>query len=630
MIPRGDWHSVGGGESGFATPDPGDPNIVWSSASGSGARGGIVVRYNENNRQFRNVEVWPESTGGWPAEELRYRFQWTFPLLISPHDRSTVYVTSQHVHRTTNDGQSWEVISPDLTTNDKSRQGISGGLTPDNIGVEYCCVIYAFDESPAEPGVFLAGSNDGLVHVSRDGGATWDNVTANLPDLPPDGVVRGADISRHEAGKAFVAIEHHQTGDFRPHVYRTRDYGQSWTKITAGIEDHPLSFARSIHEDPVRNGLVYLGTENRVYVSFNDGDHWQLLKNNLPPAPMYGLVVQEHFNDLVVGTYGRGFWILDDITPLQQMTEEVAASPAHLFEPRDAYRFHSRTRPQVPNIDMSQGENPPSGASINYWLGADGAESATVRVSDASGEVIRTLRGGTEPGINRVQWDLQYESGTEVRMRTTPLYADWVDLGPERMRVRGTGLAVRVPPGTYTVELDADGTVRSRQLAVLKDPNSEGSAADIRAQTDMVLALRDDYDAAAEAINRIEWIRRQLYDLVPVLEDQGDAAEIVQSAVELDSALIAVEEELVQLRTTGTGQDGVRYPAKLIGKLGHLANGVRSADFPPTDQQREVHDVLRTILREAQGDLERILSADLAAFNLLLEGRGTGRLISEQ
>ena len=627
-IPRGDWHAVGGGESGFATPDPTDHNIVWSSASGSGARGGIVVRYDETNRQFRNVEVWPESTGGWPADELRYRFQWTFPLLISPHDNNTVYVTSQHVHRTRNGGQSWDVISPDLTTNDKSRQGISGGLTPDNIGVEYCCVIYAFDESPLEEGVFIAGSNDGLVHVSRDDGANWENVTANLPDLPPDGVVRGIDISRHDPGKAFVAIEHHQVGNFEPHVYRTRDYGQTWTKIVSGIEDHPLSYTRSIHEDPVRNGLVYLGTENRLYVSFNDGDDWMLLKNNLPPAPMYGLVVQEHFNDLVVGTYGRGFWILDDVTPLQQMTDEVAASDVHLFDPRDAYRFHNRTNPQVPNVDMSQGENPTYGASINYWLGSP-AEAVTIRISDSSGDVIRTLEGSGDQGVNRVHWNLRNESGTQVRMRTTPLYADWVDMGPDRMRIRGQGPSVLVPPGTYTVTLDANGQQQSRQLEVLKDPNSDGSIADIRAQTAMMMDIREDYDAAAEAINQIEWIRRQLYDLTAVMEEREDAGEAIAAAQALDTRLIEVEEELVQLRTTGTGQDGVRYPAKVIGKLGHLANGVSSADFPPTDQQGEVHQVLKEILRDAQGDLQAILSTDLEAFNRLLDRLGAGRVITE-
>ncbi len=628
QIPRGDWHSVGGGESGFATPDPTDPNIVWSSASGSGARGGIVVRYDERTRQFRNVEVWPESTGGWPADGLRYRFQWTFPLLISPHDPNTIYVTSQVVHRTTNGGQSWDVLSPDLTTNEPSRTGISGGLTPDNIGVEYCCVIYAFDESPIERGVFMAGSNDGLVHVSRDGGDNWTNVTANMPGLPPDGVVRGVDISRHDRGKAFVAVEHHQVGDFRPYVYRTRDYGRTWTKITTGIEDHPLSFARWIHEDPQRNGLLYLGTENRLYVSFDDGDHWTLFKSNLPPAPIYGIVVQEHFNDLVLGTYGRGFWILDDVTPLQQMTADVAASDVHLFEPRVTYRFQNRTRPQAPDVDMSTGDNPRYGASINYWAGEGVGGPATIRISDPAGRVVRTLEGPSEPGVNRVTWDLENEPSTEVVMRTPPLYADWVDLGPRRQRVRGGGLTTVMPPGTYTVTLELGGRTESHPLEILKDPNSEGSLADIAAQTEMMRALIADYDAAAEAINRIERIRRQLADIRELIENDEGAAAVVEAGRTLEQSLIDVEEELVQLRTTGTGQDGVRYPAKLIGKLGHLANGVRSADFAPTDQQHEVHEVLRAILRDAQGRLGAVISTELAEYNRLLQQRGMGVIIS--
>jgi len=634
-IPRGDWHSVGGGESGFATPDPTDPNIVWSSASGSGARGGIVVRYNEENRQFRNVEVWPESTGGWPAEELKYRFQWTFPLLISPHDRNTLYVTSQHVHKTTNGGQSWDVISPDLTTNDKSRQGISGGLTPDNIGVEYCCVIYAFDESPIEEGVFLAGSNDGLVHVSRDGGANWQNVTANLPGLPADGVVRGIDISRHEPGKAFIAIEHHQIGNFQPWVYRTNDYGETWALITNGIADHPLSFARSIHEDPVRPGLVYLGTENRIYVSWNDGDRWQPLQNNMPPAPIYGLVVQEHFNDLVVGTYGRGFWILDDLTPLQQMDAGLATSGVHVFEPRDAYRFQQRTSPQAMPNDPSAGQNPEYGASINYWVPdaagppPDGGEAgATVRIADASGAVVRTLGGSAHAGVNRIFWDLRDEGTAPIVMRTTPMYADWVDLGPNRTRETGGGVSVLQPPGDYTVTVEFGGQEHSTTLTVLKDPNSDGSAADIAAQTDMMRALQSDFNEAADAINQIEWVRRQVYDLQAVLVDQDGASDAVQAGTELVDKLIAVEEILIQLRTTGTGQDGVRYPAKVVGKLRHLSGGVQSADFRPTDQQVEVHEVLRTMLRDAQDGLRVILDTDLPAFNQMLGGRG--RVITEQ
>ncbi len=628
-IPRGDWHSVGGGESGFATPDPTDPNIVWSSASGSGARGGIVVRYDERTRQFRNVEVWPESTGGWPAAELRYRFQWTFPLLISPHDHETVYVTSQHVHRTRNRGQSWEVISPDLTTNDKSRQGISGGLTPDNIGVEYCCVIYAFDESPAQQGVFYAGTNDGKVHVSRDDGRTWTDVTGNFPDWPTDGVVRGIDASRWDAGKAYLVVEAHQQGDFRPYAYRTDDYGESWTKITEGIDDHILSFTRSIQEDPVRPGLLYLGTENRVYLSFDDGDHWQPLVNNMPPAPVYGIVVQEHFNDLVIGTYGRGFWIMDDLTPLQQLTDDVRASGAHLFQPREAYRFNPRTTPAQMNNDMSAGENPPNAAFINYWLGAGNAgKQVTLRIRDANGALVRTLEGTSRPGINRVFWDFQGEESTPIKRRVPPLYADWVDYGPERVRVQ-SGMSTRHPPGTYTVTLEVDGQEFSRELNVLKDPSSQGSLADIEAQFALMQEIRNDYDAAADAINRIEWLRRQLYDLVAVLEDHGGAEDLIGDAHQLDTALIAVEEDLIQLRTTGTGQDGVRYPAKLVEKLRHLANGVSTADFPPTDQQREVHTLLRGTLTDARERLDALVETEVRAFNQRLAQRGLAPLISD-
>lgn len=629
FIPRGDWHEVGGGESGFATPDPTDPDIVWSSASGSGARGGIVVRHNERTRQYRSVEVWPESTGGWPAAELRYRFQWTFPLLVSPHDNNTVYVTSQHVHRTRNGGQSWDVISPDLTTNDKSRQGISGGLTPDNIGVEYCCVIYAFDESPAQAGVFYAGSNDGRMHVSRDDGQTWQDVTGNLPDWPADGVVRGIDASKWDPGKAYIAVEAHQVGDFRPYVYRTTDYGRSWTRIVDGIDDHVLSFTRSIQEDPVRPGLLFLGTENRIYVSFDDGARWQPLINNMPAAPMYGIVVQEHFNDLVVGTYGRGFWIMDDITPLQQLTPEVLATAAHLFEPRDAYRFNPRTAPAAQTIDMSVGENPPNAAFINYWVGeALAGQAATVVISNDRGAVVRTLRGPSRAGVNRVFWDFMGEESTPIRRRVPPLYADWVDYGPERVSVQ-SGMSYRHPPGVYTVSLQIGGEEFTTQLTVLRDPLSEGSDADIRAQVAMMEELRNDYDAAADAINRIEWVRRQLYDLVDVLEDQGSADDLVSGAGELDSSLIAIEEELIQLRSTGTGQDGVRYPAKIAGKLRHLAGGVGTADFRPTDQHGEVHVLLRNTLMEARDALDELIQNELAAFNRLLRERGLNPLISD-
>jgi photosystem II stability/assembly factor-like uncharacterized protein len=621
-IPRGTWHSVGGGESGFATPDPENPDIIWSSASGSGARGGIVVRYNEKTRQFRQVEVWPMSTGGWPAEELKYRFQWTFPLLISPHDNTTVYVTSQYVHRTTNGGQSWEVISPDLTTDDKSKQGISGGLTPDNIGVEYCCVIYAFDESPVQEGVFWAGTNDGLVHVSTDGGETWTNVTDNIPDLPPLGTVRNIDASKWDAGKAYITVDFHQVGNFDPYVYKTEDFGRRWKKITDGIAESPLSYARNIREDPVRPGLLYLGTENALYVSFDDGENWQNLQTNLPPAPMYWIVVQEQFNDLVVGTYGRGIWILDDVTPLQQLTEEVTASEAHLFRPRPAYRFRPITAPMAMFDDPSAGDNPPYGASLNYWLAEEPEGDVSIRITSESGDTIRTLEGKKETGINRVWWDLRGEPSTEIKLRTKPLYADWVDLGENRWRsAPRERISVLVPPGKYTVTLDVGGRQYARELEVLKDPNSEGTKEDIGVQTAMLLELREDMNAAAGMINRIEWIRRQLYDLNVILEDKGDNEDVVAASKELDERLIGVEENLIQLKLTGTGQDAVRWPAMLVGRLGHLADGVAVGDFPPTDQEREVQQLLEESLERYRSELDEVIGTNLEQFNRMLGER---------
>ncbi len=622
-IPRGMWHSVGGGESGFATPDPVEPDIIWSSASGSGAVGGIVVRYDERTRQFRQVEVWPESTIGWPAETLRYRFQWTFPLLISPHDHDTIYVTSQHVHRTSNDGQSWDVISPDLTTNDKSKQGLSGGLTPDNIGVEYCCVIYAFDESPAQQGVFYAGSNDGLVHVSRDDGASWQNVTPNLPDLPADGVVRGIDASKWDAGKAYVAIEHHQVGNFEPHVYRTENYGETWTKITDGITESPLSFARSIQEDPIRPGLVYLGTENAIYVSFNDGDLWQPLQLNMPSAPNYGIVIQNHFNDLVVGTYGRGFWILDDLSPLQQLSASVTSEASYLFEPRSAYRFHNITSPQAMPNDPSDGENPPYGAAINYWLGADVEGEVVLRIEDDRGETIRTLDGTKRQGINRVWWDLRGEPSVEIKLRTTPRYADWVDLGKERWRSGGGQIEILQPPGRYTIVLDVNGDEHRQQLQVLKDPNSEGSEADIAVQLAMVQELRDDSEQIAHAVNQTEWLRRQLLDLQAVVADAGDGQQSVVEAIdEVGGTLIAVEEKLIQMKLTGTGQDRVRWPAMLSGRFAYLIRNVATYDFPPNDQQREVQAVLKDRMQGVLDELKSIVESDVTSLNQTLASQG--------
>ncbi|HYJ89627.1 MAG TPA: hypothetical protein VEW46_26430 [Pyrinomonadaceae bacterium] len=646
-IPRSAWHAVAGGESGWATPDPVDPNIIWSSASGSGSVGGIVERYDLRNGQARNVEVWPDQTNGSPAADLKYRFIWTFPLTISPHDHKKLYVGSQYVHQTTDDGQSWQVISPDLTTNDKSRQGFSGGLTGDNIGVEYFSTLFAIAESPKEKGLIWTGSNDGLVHLTRDGGKNWTNVTKNLPALPPLGTIGNIEASRYDAGAAYLTVDLHQVNNRDPFIYKTKDYGKTWKRITDGIPHSMLSYAHCVREDPTRQGLLYVGTENGLYVSWDDGERWEPLQSNLPRVPVYWLVIQEHFNDLVVGTYGRGYWILDDLTPVQQMSDTVRNANAHLFPPRATYRFRPGTVPVSMSDDPTAGQNPPYGAAINYYLKTAPSGDVRIKIENSKGETVRTLTGTKNAGINRVTWDLRSEPTREVRMRTSPAYAPEITVGADGTRpALGAGrMSVLLPPGNYTVRLTVGPLEASQSLVVRKDPNSSGTEADIETQMAMLFDLRGDVDKAGEMVNQIEIIRGQLNNVTSLLgvgsSSRGGSAardgarsgapdlSAIQSAADsLDKRLIEIEEELIQRKLTGQGQDTVRWPPKLISKLNYLGSGLAGSDFPPTTQQREVHAAFKAQLSALRSKLDDVINKDLDAFNKLLRDRGVGNVIS--
>jgi hypothetical protein len=537
---------------------------------------------------------------------------WDAPLHISPHDNNTIYVGSQHVHRTRDGGQSWQVISPDLTLNDRSKMGSSGGLTGDNIGVEYAGVVFGIAESPVEKGMIWVGTNDGKVQLTRDDGATWTDLTRSLPMLPVWGSVRSIAPSRYDAATAYLTVDAHQENNRDPWVYRTTDYGRTWRLIVNGIPKSMLSYAKVIHEDPVRRGLLYLGTENAIYVSFNAGDSWMPLQTNLPHAPVSGIVVQPHFNDLVISTYGRGFWILDDITPLQHLTDEVLAKAAHLFAPRAAYRFRPITPPSTTYDDPTVGTDPEYGASINYFLNAPAKARPAVSILDAAGQVIRTLPGTNAAGLNRVTWDLRGTPSTEVRLFTSPMHNPHIVPGPDGRVAPGTGrVAVLQPPGTYTVRLTVDGVSQTQQLVVRKDPNSGGTEADIAAQTQVMRALRDELNTAAAAVHRIESARAQLEALPRLTTDTAAR----QGAEAMNQKLIDVEMNLVELRMTGAGQDGVRYGSKLISKIGYLANGLASGDFKPTSQHLEVQQVLAEQLRTHLAALNALMTGDLAALN---------------
>jgi photosystem II stability/assembly factor-like uncharacterized protein len=621
-IPIGAWHSVGGCESGFSVPDPVDNNIVWS-----GCYEGILDRYDLRTGHARNVSVWPDNPEGWPAADLRYRFQWTFPIAISPHDHERVYVGSQHVHQTTNGGQSWTVISPDLTTNDKSKQQKTGGLTPDDASPTYACVLFAIAESPMEDGVIWTGSNDGLVHVTRDGGGNWTNVTANIPGLPPWGTVSNIEPSRHAPGTAYISVDFHQVGNTDPYAFKTEDYGESWRLVSGGIPRSVFSYVHVIREDPVRPGLLYLGTENALYVSFDDGRRWVPLQTNLPHAPVHWLTIQEHFNDLVVATYGRGFWILDDITPLQQLTGEVLDARAHLFTPRPAFRFRYREGPVSQPEDPGAGQNPPVAAILHYYLGEGAVGPVSLSILDEKGEVVAGVRSVADgPGLHRALWDLRYESSGTPRMRTPVLEHSHVRIGDEGWRPAGeTGrVSPLAPPGRYTVRLRVGEEEITQPLVVLKDPGSGGSEGDIRAQFQVILQLREEADAVVALINEAEIIRAQLIRLGDLMRDREEASEVAAASEALDRVLMELEMGLTDLRLTGgtAGQDQLRWPRQLYAKITSLAGYIGGSDFPPTDQQLEVHRRLQGLLAVHQARMEEIRAGELAALNRLLAEKG--------
>jgi photosystem II stability/assembly factor-like uncharacterized protein len=617
-IPRSETFGVLGGESGFATPDPVDTNIIWSSASGSGARGGIMVRFDARNRHGQNVEVWPQSTGGHPAANLRYRFIWNAPVLISPHDHNRVYTGSQHVHVTTNGGRSWREMSPDLTRNDKSKQQISGGLTPDNIGVEYGGTLMAIAESRVRAGLMWSGSNDGQVHVTTDTGRTWKNVSPPLPAAASWGSVKSIEASKYDANTAYLTVDAHQEGNFEPWVFRTHDLGATWDLIVSGLPGGPVGWANVIIEDRVRRGLLYLGLENALYASFDDGDNWVKINNNLPPAPVYGLAIQEHFNDLVVGTYGRGFWILDDLSALQRLTPTVLAADAHLFAPRAAYRW--RDIPGNYNMDSDQtaGQNPTYGAAINYWLKATPSAPVLLEVLDSTRRVIRTLRENGRVGINRVYWNLRGESSVAPRMRTLPMHNEAFELDSAGTRVAPTfgAFNILMPPGRYTVRLTVNGIPYTQPLTVIKDPNNMATLAEIHDQTRALMAIQRDHAAAAAMVNTIEDIRSQLVALKPQLGADVGGADA------LDAKFISVEERLIDLRQTGRGQDGVRWPVRLGGQLDYVASGIAASDFAPTAQAREVAAVLAKETRDVHAALTALINTELPKYNEVLKAKG--------
>jgi photosystem II stability/assembly factor-like uncharacterized protein len=623
----GQWASTAGGESGFIVPDPVDSNIVWG---GSYMGGFTKVDYRTGHR--RTVKVWPDSDYGASAAEVKYRFQWTFPITISPHDHNKVYTGSQYVHQTTDGGESWTIISPDLSTNDPSKMGPSGGLTYDNIGVEYAELVFAIAESHLSEGEIWAGTNDGLVHVTRDGGDNWTNVTETIPNLPVWGTVSNVEPSRHVRGKAYITVDFHQMNNRDPFIYKTDDWGLTWTSISADIPKSVFSYVHWVHEDPVRPGLLFAGTENAIYVSFNDGEEWLPLQNNLPHAPVHHMVVQEHFNDLVVATYGRGFWIMDDITPLQQLTDEVLASDAHLFVPRPTYRMHPVTGGARMNV----------AANINYYLRNGASGPVQIEILDEQGNTVNTLRGTGRPGINRVPWNLRYVGGEGAKLRTKPpgnprvveekrFRTTWEREGWYPVLSWGTGGGFQgfmVAPGTYTVKVTVGGDELTEELVVLKDPRSDGTQADIEALVELQLEIREDLNTTSRMLSGIELMKKQLNDLTELLGDDRGAASFIAEAEALYANLQTVEDKIFQPTVADGDSKSFRDPNRLYSKISVLAGDVNSSvDFAPNRQQQEVHDHLHSQMVAYHAELLELIDGGVAAFNRSAAGRNTPGII---
>ncbi|UAK23134.1 VPS10 domain-containing protein [Sphingomonas nostoxanthinifaciens] len=615
-ISAADWTQIGGCEPGFSIPDWKDNNIVWS-----GCYNGDLTRMDLRTGQARWVSPWPAATYGWAPKDVKYRFHWTMPIAMSPHDNNKIYVGSQYVHMTENGGQSWKAISPDLTRNDKSRQLDSGGMHPDNLMVFEGSVLYAIAESPVQPGVIWTGATDGTVSVTRDGGKSWDNVTRNIKGMPPLGIIWSITPSRFDAGTAYVVNNMEQSaGDYNAYAYKTSDFGKTWKLITSGVPKSVNSSAHILLEDPTRKGLLYLGTDNFIYVSWDDGGKWTLLRNNMPPAPIYWMTIQPRYNDLVVATYGRGFWILDDLKPIQEFDKaEANGTAVTFFRPRDTYRYRTNNATHLADTyNLMVGENPPHGAPLNYYLKAP-AQKVTVSISDGNGRLVRTLGGPARAGVNRLWWDLRYEAPVTVKLLNSPPGEPWVPLDKQGWRPlvhwRNYTHGPLVAPGAYSVKIDVDGQISTQPLTVLRDPKDLGSETDIKANTDFLLGLVDDLNGAAATINRLEEVRKQIGDLHAQHGKEPAYAARIAAADRMDARLKEVEALYFPLALTGRIEDAFRVPSLIYGNLANLAFLTEGgADLPPTDQAVALHGELRQQLAHAKQQADLLEQQEVGPF----------------
>ena len=616
-----DWHSVGGGEAGHVVADPTDPDIVYA-----GEYLGYISRYDRRTGQAPHIGIYPDDGSGHGASDLRYRFQWTAPIVISPHDPKTIYHAANILFKTGDGGQSWQAISPDLTRDDPTKQEWAGGpITGDNTGVEFYNTIFAIAESPVEAGTIWAGTDDGLVHLTRDGGQNWSDVTPE--GVPEWGTVGTIEASRWEAGVAYMVVDAHRLDDETPYLFKTSDYGRSWKSLTAKLD--PEVYLHVIREDTRRQGMLYLGTERGVMVSRDDGDSWESLRLNMPTVSVVDLAVAG--DDLVVGTLGRSAWILDDLTPVRDMSPEISSTAEYLFEPLPAVRW--RYASSAYGSSAGAGANPPKGSIITYFLKEKPEGEVTLEVLDADGELIRRLssklkkpytpedhtdRSPTakpkpelkvEKGLNRASWDLAYGEPKWV-------HGSRIDTGTPRPGPPAL-------PGEYTLRLTVDGQVSTQSLRVELDPRSSASMSDLTQQHAFALGVREQMARIVAMVEIIRALREQVTDRNTRLVSDPDAAELVTLGTKFIEGLNAVEEKIhnphaeVDYDVLGGRHGG----AMLYSRLSWLFMTSGAHDGPPTQGMLEVAADLEGQLEEQKAALDALLADDLVRLNELAKER---------
>lgn len=610
-----DWEPTAGGESAHLAVDPENNDIVYG-----GSYGGLLTRVNHATEQSQAINVYPDNPMGYGAEGMKYRFQWNFPIYFSPHNTKKVYSLSNHVHVSTDGGQSWELASPDLTRNDPSKLQTSGGpITQDNTGVEYYCTLFAGLESPYEEDLLWVGSDDGLIHVSKNGGGDWENVTPK--GMPEWMMINSIDADPFNKGGAFVAGTRYKLGDYQPYLYHTKDYGKTWKLIVKGIpNDH---FTRVVRADPKREGLLYAGTETGMYISFDNGANWQAFQLNLPIVPITDLTIKN--DNLIAATQGRSLWMIDDLTIIHQANEEIAKKDFFLFKPMDSYRMGGGGR-RGGGSSKTEGTNHPGGVMVSMYLKEAPADSVKVDLSihEMDGSLIKSFsnkakeRGQRLPelkaGGNTFNWNMRYPDAESF---------DGMILWS------GSMAGPMAVPGDYKVKLKIGDIEQEQTFTILKDPRSETTMAGFQEQFDFLIDVRDKVSEAHIAIKDIRTIKDQLNHFKGLWQGQEDRQDLIDKANEIDKAISIIEKELYQTKNRSR-QDPLNYPIKLTNKLAHLNSLNGRGAFPPTKQSYEVKEVISKQIDKQLGEFEAIKANELPAFNRMVKEKAVDAILLKE